>query len=168
MVFSSSKREVYWSWVFLMISFRLKFLNWASWRRICQEDTIAECAKFACMLRKSLVQQLLWCGDCTQSAFHNGRPTIEHWLTGWDGQCKTTYPQIQWTNGKREGIKKKIKKPRISARGWEEMEDFHPLIKGYQILRFTVNKRTSAGGPFSVLKLYTFCMVDRLKQDKKT
>jgi len=35
------------------------------------------------------------------------------------------------------------KKPRIPARVRVEMGDFHPLVKGYQILRFSVNKRTS-------------------------
>jgi hypothetical protein len=35
------------------------------------------------------------------------------------------------------------KEPHISVGFFGEMKDFHPLVKGYQILRFSVNKRAS-------------------------
>jgi|GEM_PF-4208776 len=44
-----------------------------------------------------------------------------------------------------------LKKPHISAGGLGEMEDFHPLVNGYQILRFFGNKRPRVETPSGLL-----------------
>jgi len=44
-----------------------------------------------------------------------------------------------------------LKKPHISAGGLKEMEDLHPLVNGYQILRFSGNKRPQVETPSGLL-----------------